>query len=116
MTLLEMQKKKLDIMDKLEKNLNELDNISFNPLISILEEAEKIVGGARNEDYGSVKDNFDKISTGWEEIFKDGIFNGRKVALAMIWLKICRDINTPKRDNLVDIAGYARCAEKYSNS
>jgi hypothetical protein len=27
-------------------------------------------------------------------------------------VKVSREANRPKRDNLVDIAGYARCAER----
>jgi hypothetical protein len=34
------------------------------------------------------------------------------VARMMILLKIARDVFTPKRDNLVDICGYARCLER----
>lgn len=30
----------------------------------------------------------------------------------MVLLKIARDIFTPTRDNLADIAGYARCIER----
>lgn len=73
---------------------------------SILQEAEEIINGSRAEDYGSVTENFTKIAVGCKEIFVDGNFTPRRVALAMAWLKICRDVNTPKHDNILDIAGY----------
>ena len=82
---------------------------------SILQEAEEIINGSRAEDYGSVTENFTKIAVGWKEIFADGNFTPRRVALAMAWLKICRDVNTPKRDNLVDGIGYFGCVEKMDN-
>lgn len=82
---------------------------------SILQQAEEIINGSRAEDYGNVTDNFTKIAVGWKEIFADGNFTPRRVALAMAWLKICRDVNTPKHDNIVDLAGYAGCIGKMDN-
>lgn len=41
-----------------------------------------------------------------------GWFTDRDVSMMMILVKVARDANKPKRDNLVDIAGYARCAER----
>ena len=49
---------------------------------------------------------FENIAAGWAVIFKDGV-TPKRVSLAMIWLKICRENNKHGRDNLVDIAGYA---------
>lgn len=86
--------------------------LSESPIESILEEATRIISTDRAEDYGDTDDSFENISTGWKVIFKDGI-DKRKVGLAMIWLKICRDLNKPKRDNLVDIAGYVGCIDKF---
>lgn len=78
---------------------------------SILREAERIINGSRAEDYGDVTENFKKIADGWSVIFGVEV-SPRQVGHAMIWLKTCRDLNTPKRDNLVDIAGYAGCIDK----
>jgi hypothetical protein len=78
---------------------------------SILVEAMRIIDGEREEDYGQARTNFDRIATGWEVIFDQQI-TGRQVALAMIWLKISRDLHHPKRDNAVDIAGYAGLMER----
>jgi hypothetical protein len=38
--------------------------------------------------------------------------NPEQVPLMMIAVKLSRQINRPKRDNLVDIAGWARVAEE----
>jgi hypothetical protein len=35
----------------------------------------------------------------------------RQVALMMIGVKLAREVNTPKRDNLLDIAGYVKCID-----
>lgn len=88
---------------------------TWQPKTSLLQEAESIINGSRAEDYGSVTENFNKIAVGWKEIFADGNFTPRKVALAMCWLKICRDVNTPKHDNILDLAGYAGCVGKMDN-
>lgn len=82
--------------------------------LSILQEAEKIINGDRAQDYGSVKDNFTMIAKGWELIVEAPI-TPEQVGLMMVWLKVARQINKPKRDNLVDIAGYAGCIEKIGN-
>jgi hypothetical protein len=37
-----------------------------------------------------------------------------QVALCLIQLKVAREVHAPKRDNLVDIAGYARVMEMLS--
>ena len=73
----------------------------------ILEEALEITKGARNEEYGDCKVEFDRVSTMWSVIFEKEI-TPNQVALAMVALKITRQMNANKRDNWVDMAGYAR--------
>lgn len=78
----------------------------------ILEEAERLIYGDREQDYGSPRKNFDDIATGWEVIFGTHI-TARQICWAMNWLKTCRDINgSPKRDNPVDAAGYLGLMER----
>ena len=73
----------------------------------ILEEALSLTKGARNKDYGDCTIEFDRVAKMWSIIFENEV-TPNQVALAMIALKITRQMNANKRDNWVDIAGYAR--------
>jgi len=81
---------------------------------SILLEAEELINGERAKDYGKVSDNFNNIAIGWNVIIDGKPITARKVGLMMAWLKICRDVQNPKQDNLVDGAGYFGCIDKMS--
>ena len=81
---------------------------------NILEEANKAVYGDRQADYGSVRENFTNIAKGWAIIAGANI-TPEQVGLMMVWLKISRQMNKPKRDNLVDGAGYFATIEKMEN-
>jgi hypothetical protein len=77
---------------------------------SILAEAERLVGGDRKRDYAHPFLNFARIADLWSSRF--GVeFSALDVADAQILVKMARQQATPKRDNLVDIAGYALCAQ-----
>jgi len=80
---------------------------------SILHEAYALAGhgGERNDSYDHPYPNFSKIAKGWEVLFGVPI-TPRLVALAMIWMKTVRDAHKGKRDNIVDISGYAYCIER----
>ena len=100
--------------------LEEIDTM-FKPLFdkyappkSILIEAEELINGERAKDYGKVRDNFNNIAIGWNVIIDGKPVTARKVGLMMTWLKICRDVQNPKQDNLVDGAGYFGCIDKMS--
>lgn len=77
---------------------------------NILIEADEITGGSRQEDYGSPEDSFQRIADYWELYLKTHV-SPVDVARMMILLKLARQEHSPKRDNLVDIAGYARTEE-----
>lgn len=61
----------------------------------------------RQADYGPPLDNWTDVANGWAVIFREGV-TAEKCALAMIWMKVCRELNRAKRDNATDIAGYAQ--------
>lgn len=82
---------------------------------SILEEAEEIVGGERAIDYGDAQESFDNIAKGWSVIVGSEI-TGPQVAMMMIWLKLMRENNNHKRDNLVDCIGYTILLERLQKS
>ena len=81
----------------------------------ILEEALRITGGDRMEDYGPPDEDFGRVAIMWEQLFKPRIIDGvlklkpQDIASAMIVIKLSRQAHNGKRDNWVDLAGYARC-------
>ena len=109
-----------------------------NKLINeILEEADRIINGERQEQYGKAEDCFELIADYWNIYvkhklegfvksnpqaldvgleswnFEERILNEHDVAMMMILLKIVRTQGRKKKnDNYVDIAGYAALAAK----
>ena len=86
-----------------------------SPDESVLDEAKRITAGTRHEDYGHPCDDFDRTARMWTGILADKLRDGAEVTamdvpLCMIAVKLARQSHRHKRDNLVDIAGYARTA------
>ena len=84
---------------------------------TILEEAARLTSGDRQRDYAHPLPNHDRIARLWNAHLSNrsdphGPITPQNVAEMMILLKLARQGFTPKRDNLVDIAGYARCMEQ----
>jgi len=84
---------------------------------SICQEAFRIQGSDRQQDYGSPKKNLTEIGASWEWYLKtnsgiDISISARDVAHMMILMKIARNVHKPKRDNWVDMAGYSQCGGK----
>lgn len=78
----------------------------------VLEEAISCVCGSRDEQYGNPEDSFKMISQLWSAYLDEKLFEpirGRDVAVMMSLLKIARLAKSSKRDNWVDLAGYAAC-------
>ena len=83
---------------------------------TVLAEAGQAVDGDRGRFYGHPADNHGNTAAFWTEYIerKYGLvvaLTARDVCMLMVLLKVSRDANRPKRDNLVDICGYARNAE-----
>jgi hypothetical protein len=78
---------------------------------TILQEAQDVVYGDRQADYGSVTQNFTTIARLWSAVLGIKV-SPEQVGLCMVQVKVARQMNKPKRDNLVDICGYAACLEK----
>jgi len=80
---------------------------------TILEEAMRIQGGDRQQDYGDPTENFKHIADIWNAYIGEGSYlYPRDVAHMMILMKVARNCHKPKRDNWTDIAGYAQCGAK----
>jgi hypothetical protein len=94
--------------------LFEGDNTQFNDgeEQDVLMIAYRLTSGDRQATYGPPDQDFARTAGMWNSLFGDkliGKFEPKDVALAMILLKASRQIHQKKRDNWVDIAGYARC-------
>lgn len=77
---------------------------------TILEEAARITAGDRQTDYGPPQADFERTAAIWSAL-KGVPFEAREVALFLIAVKLSRESHCPKRDNWVDIAGYAHCGD-----
>ena len=77
--------------------------------MSILAEAQALVTGDRQDDYGHPYDDFTKTAIIWTGILHPKLTDDvtpQDVALCMIGVKVSREVHKHQRDNLVDIAGY----------
>lgn len=84
-------------------------------MASVLDTAKSITGGARQQDYGHPADDFERAAQMWTAILSrkliaDQCIAAEDIPLCMIAVKLARQAHRHKRDNLVDIAGYARTA------
>lgn len=73
---------------------------------TVLEEAQRLVHGDRQADYGHPLDDFTRTAQIWSAILGHPV-TAEQVGLCMIGVKISRQVNHPKRDNMTDAAGYA---------
>ena len=100
--------------EKSPEKITEKENNNMLMRSEILREAEKIVCGEREQQYGSPSDCFDKIAILWNgylEAKGNSTLTSTDVALMMTLFKIARSLSGQyKRDNYVDMAGYIGCA------
>lgn len=80
----------------------------------VLDEAKRITATDRNSSYGEPEDNFQRIADYWNIWLQDRLKEGEKItpgdtAAMQIFVKMAREMNAPKQDNKVDLAGYAAC-------
>lgn len=79
--------------------------------MSVNSEADALINGDRQAEYGSPLDNFTRVAHLWQEVFNAPV-TPEQVALCLLLLKVSRFINTPThRDSVVDMCGYAGCIE-----
>lgn len=95
------------------------------PKPTILDQAKEVVYGERQASYGHPYDNHSRsgriigaLLDGWlrkqpgfENIPVVPDIPPRIVCHIMVGTKLSRDVNRPKEDNLVDVAGYAQNAQ-----
>ena len=95
-----LRKDKINIIFKEVKDMDEENNKS------ILSEAEEIVNGSRNSDYGDARESFGRVAT------IASVMTGKELApedccAVLMAVKLVRESFAHKRDNLVDLCGYA---------
>ena len=78
---------------------------------TILDEAARITSGDRQAAYGPPAQDFERTASMWSAL-KGVKFEAREVAMFMIALKLSGETHQRKRDNWVDIAGYAHCGSR----
>lgn len=81
-------------------------------LPSVAMEAHGLVYGDREGDYGHPREDFTRTAILWTGLLQHKLADGAyieadDIGRCMIGVKLSRDVNGPKRDNRVDIAGYA---------
>lgn len=83
---------------------------------TVCQEADRLVTDDRQGYYGHPWDNFlltaQIVTPMLRKKLKDGVdLDPEDVAFFMIGLKLAREINRHKRDNLVDAIGYLKCLD-----
>jgi hypothetical protein len=78
---------------------------------SICEIADNLVSSDRQSTYGHPYDNFKDIGRVWGMILNLPDIAPEKVGLMMAGVKIAREKFLPKRDNLIDLCGYAKTVD-----
>ena len=104
-----LRKDKINIIFKEVKDMDEENNKS------ILAEAEDIVNGSRQSDYGDANESFSRIAT------IASVMTGKELApedccAVMMAVKLVRESFNHKRDNLVDLCGYAHIMNEIRES
>lgn len=79
--------------------------------MTILEEAQVLVYGNRQDDYGHPIEDFTRTGRIWGAILGVPDVSPELVGLCMAAVKMSRYVNKAKRDSLIDLAGYAATIE-----
>lgn len=93
----DLRKDKMDVIFKEIKTENK----------SILSEAEDIVNGSRQSDYGDAANNFRRIANIVNSMYPQLNINAQQCCAVLMAVKLIREGFRHKRDNLVDLCGYA---------
>lgn len=80
---------------------------------SLLQDADALINGQRQQDYGSPASNFTHIAMIWSALLAKKLnahITAQEVTMLMVGLKQARAINQPEHiDSWVDMAGYVGC-------
>ena len=115
--------------ERLKKDIEKWDNIGKhsveqNNLIkttvrksrsNVLTQADKLVNGARADEYGDAKQNFEDIAKLWSVLLGTEV-TAQQVALCMIAVKSARLMKSDSPDSWVDICGYGALGGELHNA
>ena len=76
------------------------------PFTSRMDEAAALIGGDRRRDYGPPEQDYGRAAALWSAATGRSM-TATEGVLFMMCVKISRQMNSPKRDNIVDLHGYA---------
>lgn len=84
---------------------------------TVLEDAQGAIYGDRQASYGNPRPNFTRQAIIWTGLLHDKLADGEHlepddVARCMVGTKLARDVHSAKRDNRVDMAGYAAILDR----
>lgn len=79
---------------------------------NVLLEANATVAGPRQESYGHPGVVFGRLAQMWQAYLGVPTITAKDVCMMLALLKIAREANQHKHDNLVDLAGYTWCADE----
>ena len=86
---------------------------------SVLQEADKLVNGRRDVEYGLPHENWGdtaEMMTAYlhstKKLSRDVALDAHDAAMLMVFVKGAREGNKRSRDNVLDIAGYAAVVER----
>lgn len=109
----------------LEKHIGETIGLGIWDVVTDLpwaestaEEAHRLVHGPRGSAYGHPLDDMGRTAGMLNSLLKDVLrweLNARDVWQIMACVKLSRERNSPKRDNRVDLGGYAETGEMIEN-
>jgi hypothetical protein len=88
--------------------------MSDDPHKSVLTEAEGLVHGDRNASYGHPLTDYSRTAGMVNAMLAHKLkepLTAEDLGMVMCCVKLSRQQNAPKRDNLVDLAGYAECVQ-----
>ncbi len=107
-------------IERLCDTIRESKQLDSSSLV-LMREADGLINGARQADYGQVQDSFQDVADMWtailrsagvlkhttaEQLVKEPVITAQHALLMMTALKLQRQANRPKRDNIVDAHGY----------
>ena len=101
-----------------ESYKSHIHNLASDPQ-QLAEKAIDLVYGQRGKDYGHPYDDYTRTAALWSALIGHEI-TAEQAALMMVLVKLSREMNRPKDDNIVDAHGYllvyGRILERINNN